>query len=184
VGVARWRRVAAALVGCVVLWWFGMRGTRVPLLGAADLGFHELGHAVCYVMDAALPWPEVVTAAAGSVFQIAVPVLLAAYFLGARGDRPAGSLCLAWAATATADVARYVRDAPHELLPLIGGKHDWATVLGPEHLDRLDQAGAWAAAVDRLAWVFFVVALALPAWAVLCRRTGSQYRRDDTEPAI
>jgi hypothetical protein len=183
--VARWRRDAVALGGCAVLWWFGMRGTRVPLLGAADLGFHELGHAVCYVMDAALPWPEVVTAAAGSVFQIAVPLVLAAYFFGARsGDRLAGSLCLAWAATATADVARYVRDAPHELLPLIGGKHDWATILGPEHLDRLHDAGALAAAVDRLAWVFLAVAIAVPAWAVLCRLTRSQYRRDDTEATI
>jgi hypothetical protein len=182
--VARWRRDAAALLGCAVLWWFGMRGTRVPLLGAADLGFHELGHAACYVMDAALPWPEVVTAAAGSVFQIAVPLGLAAYFLGSRGDRLGASLCLAWAATATADVARYVADAPHELLPLIGGKHDWATILGPEHLDRLSDAAALAAAVERLAWVFLAVAVALPAWAVLCRLTGSQDRRDDTEPAV
>jgi hypothetical protein len=169
--VARWRRDVAALAGCAVLWWFGMRGTRVPLLGAADLGFHELGHAICYVLDAALPWPEVVTAAAGSAFQIGVPLALAAYFFSSRrGDHVAGALCLAWAGTAAADVARYVRDAPTELLPLIGGKHDWATILGPEHLDRLDEAAAWAAAFDRLAWVLFLVAVLVPLWSLLTYR--------------
>lgn len=142
-----------ALAGCGLLAWLGMRGGRVPLLSMADLGFHELGHLVCYVLDAFLPWPELVTAAAGSGFQVGVPLGLAAYFLLAPRDRLGGALCLAWAGTAAADVARYVADAPYQAMPLIGGQHDWASILGPEQLDRLDDAAGWARAVDGAGWL-------------------------------
>ena len=154
-----WRRDLVALAACLALGWLGLRGERVPLLAGADLGFHELGHLVAYVLDGVLPWPEVLTAAAGSVFQVGVPLGLALYFLAARRDHRGAGVCLAWAATAAADVGRYIADAPYETLPLLGGKHDWATILGPEHLDRLQDAGAWAATVDRLAWALFVLAL-------------------------
>lgn len=174
--MSSWRRDVAAVVACLVLAALGLQGSRVPVLGAADLGFHELGHLVCYGLDAALPWPEVLTAAAGSIFQIGVPLGLAVYFLVQRGDRLGGSVCLAWAATAAADVARYVADAPDESLPLIGGKHDWATILGPEHLDRLADASAWAASLDRMAWALLVFAIAVPTWALVT------YRRPGAEP--
>jgi hypothetical protein len=133
-----------------------MRGGRVPLLAGVDLGFHELGHMVCYILDAFLPWPQIVTAAAGSGFQVGVPLGLAAYFLAFRRDRAGGAICLAWAATAALDVARYIADAPFEDLPLIGGKHDWAYILGPEQLDRIGDAGHLAGIVTGLGWVLFV----------------------------
>lgn len=155
----QWRRDLLALAACLGLGWLGLRGERVPLLAGADLGFHELGHLVGYVLDAVFPWPEVLTAAAGSIFQIGVPLGLALYFHAARHDHRGAGVCLAWAATSAADVARYVADAPYEALPLIGGTHDWATILGPEHLNRLQDAGAWAATIDRLAWTMFVLAL-------------------------
>ncbi|HYD10063.1 MAG TPA: hypothetical protein VEA78_08165 [Acidimicrobiales bacterium] len=152
-----WRRDLAALAAVVALGWFGLRG-RVPLLSGVDLGFHELGHLVCYVLDALLPWPEVLTAAAGSFTQVAVPLGLAVYFLGR--DRHAAALCLAWAGTSARDVSVYVADAPYEALPLLGGHHDWAAVLGPEHLDRLHQAEE-IASVIRGAGVALVVAAAV-----------------------
>jgi len=170
-----WRRDVATVLGCVALGWLGLRGHRVPILAGADLGFHELGHLVCYVIDAALPWPEVLTAAAGSIAQVAVPVGLAVYFLAVRRDRAGGAVCLAWAATSAADVARYVADAPTESLPLIGGKHDWATILGPEHLDRLDDAARWAAAVDRLSWSLFAMAMSVALWGLLVALTGPRH---------
>ena len=40
---------------------------RVPLLAYVDLGFHELGHLLTY------PLPDLLTAMAGSLFQVAVP---------------------------------------------------------------------------------------------------------------
>lgn len=162
-----WRRDLGALVACVALALLGLRGGRVPLLSLADLGFHELGHLVCYVLDAFLPWPSIVTAAAGSAAQATVPVGLAAYFVHARGDRAAAAVCLTWAATALADVARYVADAPYESMPLLGGLHDWATILGPDHLDRLDLAAPLAAGLDRFAWSLLLSALVLAAWPLV-----------------
>ena len=167
-----WRRDLAALAACLALGWLGLRGQRVPLLAGADLGFHELGHLLCYAFDAAMPWPELLTAAAGSIFQIGVPLALAVYFLAARRDHRGAGVCLAWAATSTADVARYVADAPYERLPLIGGKHDWATILGPEHLDRLQDAGTWAATMDRLGLALFVLALLASVGGLLVALAG------------
>ena len=136
-----WRGVAG-IAGCLLLAWFSVvRGVRVPLLGLADLGFHELGHLLTY------PFPDVVTAAMGSIAQVAVPLGLAAYFALVRGDLVASGLCLAWAGTSARDVAAYIADAPYQRLELIGGEHDWAFVLGPEHLDALDAAGSVAAAM-------------------------------------
>ena len=154
-----WRRDLAALATCLALGWLGLRGQRVPLLAGADLGFHELGHLVCYAFDAALPVPEALTAAAGSIFQVGIPLALAVYFLAARHDHRGAGVCLAWTATSAADVARYIADAPYQRLPLIGGEHDWATILGPQHLDRLQDAMVWAATLDRLVWAMFVLAL-------------------------
>jgi hypothetical protein len=154
------------VAACLVLAWLGMRRARVPVLGLVDLGFHELGHLVCYVIDAFLPWPEVATAAAGSVVQVAVPAGLATYFVR-RSDRLGGAFCLAWAATSAHDVARYVADAPDERLSLLGGHHDWATVLGPDHLDALHLAGLLADAVRLGGWLLLVGALLVAAQPLL-----------------
>jgi hypothetical protein len=152
-----------------------MEGARVPILSSADLGFHELGHLVCYAIDTVLPWPEALTAAAGSFAQLAVPVGLAAYFAFRRRDSAGVSICLAWAATSAADVARYIADAPYERLPLLGGKHDWATILGPEHLNRLGDAAAFAASVDRFAAVLFAVAIIVPTGSIFAALAGPRH---------
>lgn len=115
---------AAALAACVVLAWIAfVRADRVPLLSAADLGFHELGHML-------FMWaPEGLYTFAGSGTQVAVPLGLAAYFGFARRDRLAAALMLAWAATSAQNVSVYIADAPYERLELIGGYHDWAFLL-------------------------------------------------------
>lgn len=154
------------VASCLVMAWLGMRGARVPVLGLVDLGFHELGHLVCYVIDAFLPWPKVATAAAGSVVQVAVPACLATYFVR-RSDRVGGAFCLAWAATSAHDVARYVADAPYERLPLVGGHHDWAAVLGPEHLDALHLAAPLADAIRLGGWMLLLGALFVAAQPLL-----------------
>jgi hypothetical protein len=84
------------------------------------------------------------TAAMGSIFQITVPAGLAAYFWFRRRDAVAACVCAAWTATNFQDVSVYIADAPHENLELVGGEHDWAFILGPEHLDRLHSAQAIA----------------------------------------
>jgi hypothetical protein len=150
-------RLAGGIALLALFGWFAfVRGTRVPLLGLVDLGFHELGHLLTY------PFPDVVTASMGSVTQVAVPIGLAAYFLAVRGDRLGGSLCLGWAGASAADVGVYIADAPTQELALLGeGEHDWAFVLGPEHLDALDQATAIAAWVKGLGLLLLFAGLAI-----------------------
>ncbi|HEV2756200.1 MAG TPA: hypothetical protein VG318_10560 [Actinomycetota bacterium] len=136
-----WQFVAGAAACCVLGWFAFVRGTNVPVLSLADLGFHELGHLLTYV------FPDVVTAMMGSVTQVAVPWGLAAYFFVGRRDVFGGVFCLAWAGTSAQNASVYIADAPWESLQLIGGYHDWAFVLGPEHLDVLHRAADIAAVV-------------------------------------
>jgi hypothetical protein len=160
----------AALVWCAfAVSWSYLHGARMPLLSLVDLGFHELGHLVCYVF----PVSELLTAAAGSLFQIGVPVGLAAYFLVLRRDELAASVCFAWAATSARDVAVYVADAPYEQLPLLGGEHDWAYILGPEQLDRLDRAATYATLTRGLGLLLALTAATVALHSLLRARTGS-----------
>jgi len=148
-------RSAMGIGTCLLFGWFAfVRGTRVPILGGVDLGFHELGHLLTY------PLPEIATATMGSVVQIAVPVGLAVYFLLARRDLLGAAVCFAWAATSAVDVSVYIADAPYERLPLIGGYHDWAFILGPEHLDALTAAHTIAATVKGLGFVLLLTGFA------------------------
>ena len=149
-----WRYVAGIAL-CLFLAFFPfVRGTRVPLLGLVDLGFHELGHLVTSML------PAVITAAMGSITQVAVPLGIAVYFWFARRDRLAAGVCLTWAGTAARDAAVYIADAPYQRLTLIGGEHDWAFVLGPSHLNVLDKAGLIAAAVTGFAVVLVIAGTA------------------------
>jgi hypothetical protein len=132
----------AGVAGCTWIAYFPfVQQRRVPLLGGVDLGFHELGHMLTYV------FPDVVTALMGSVFQVAVPVGLAAYFGLRRRDLLAAGLCLAWAGASAVDVSVYIADAPFQRLPLIGGSHDWAYLLSPAAFGNLGGATAIAGIV-------------------------------------
>jgi hypothetical protein len=121
-----------------------VRGQPVPLLSNVDLGFHELGHMMTMV------FPDRVAAISGSIAQIAVPIGLALYFFLASRDPFAGALMLGWAGTSARGVATYIADAPYERLELIGGRHDWAFLLGPEGFGVMRSAGLIAG----LAWGF------------------------------
>jgi hypothetical protein len=172
----------AALGACAVLGFFTfVREARVPLLSLVDLGFHELGHLVMYVF----PINQVLTAAMGSIMQVAVPIGLAVYFGWRRRDRLAMAVCLAWAATNFRDASVYIADAPYEQLELIGGEHDWAYVLGPEAFDRLDQAASIARTVHATGVVMFIVACAIAAfglWDALSASRRAARRVEATVP--
>jgi len=145
---------------CFLAFWFAFyRGIRVPLLSMADLGFHELGHLLCYM----LPVNDTITAAAGSAVQIGVPLGLALYFFFfPRGqDLLAGAIMLAWASTNMQDASVYIADAPTQALPLLGGEnsvHDWAFLLGPEQFNMLNRAGNLADALRRFGIVTLSIA--------------------------
>jgi hypothetical protein len=152
---------AGALL-CGVMGWFAFKqGRNVPLLGMVDLGFHELGHMLTM-------WaPRLLYFAAGSINQVAVPLGLAAYFLWFRRDGVGGGLCLAWAGTSAQNVSVYVADAPYQRLPLIGGMHDWAYILGPEQLDHLSWAAPLATAVKVFGLLLVLAGLAVCGWAAM-----------------
>jgi hypothetical protein len=156
---AGWRRAAdvTAAVLCVaaLVWSFGL-GERVPLLAAVDLGFHELGHLV-------LGWaPGLVPPLAGSLFQVGVPLGLAAYFAFGRREEYAAALMLGWAGTSARDVSVYIADAPFESLPLIGGMHDWAWILGSTQ--RMGWAGPLAHTVRVSGLLLVCTGLCVALW--------------------
>ena len=49
-------------------------------------------------------------------------------------------------------------------VPLLGGEHDWAFVLGPEHLNRLRDAHVIAGFVRGTGLVLLLAGIALCAW--------------------
>ncbi|MEE8332164.1 MAG: hypothetical protein V3R84_10385 [Acidimicrobiia bacterium] len=156
------RRYAAGIAGalfCVAIAYFPMVArAEVPLLDGVDLGLHELGHML------AMGFGRFIHTLAGSFLQIAVPLGLSVYFLFIRRDSVGAGVCAAWAGTSAYDVAIYVADAPFQRLPLIGGYHDWAYLLGPGELDGLAAAGTIATAIR------FFGAIAIVAGILLCLR--------------
>jgi hypothetical protein len=153
-----WRPLSAAAAIILMAYFVYVRETRVPLLGYVDLGFHELGHLIGYIF----PISETLTAALGTITQIAVPLGLAVYFLWWRSDHMAGGLMLAWAGTSAWDASVYIADAPYERLQLIGGDHDWAFLLGPTEFNN------YAIADELAAFVEFMGAISLTAGLIVC----------------
>ncbi len=160
---ATWRYVAGLGAIVVLLWYAFVRGDRVPLLWAADLGFHELGHML------ATPLGVTVHFLAGSTTQVLVPLGLAAYFwLWQRDAMPTGVM-LGWAASTAQDASVYVADAPYQRLPLIGGHHDWNWLLS--QWQQLDNA----AGIARGVWLFGLL-LGLGGIAVVTMPLFKQWR--------
>jgi hypothetical protein len=154
----------AVLGWCALTGFFAfLRSTRVPLLSLVDLGFHELGHLVMYI----LPMHEVLTAAMGSVFQCAIPLGIAAYFWFARRDSIGAIACIAWSATNFQDVSVYIADAPVQRLQLLGGEHDWGTILGPQHFDVVRSAGTIANVARTVGLALWLVAVVLAVRGLL-----------------
>lgn len=157
---SRWRDLFALGV-CMVLGGVAFSITpRVPGLVLVDLGFAQLGHLVAAAVSAPLGGNDVLVAVAGLLTQVAVPVALALRFLSSRWERPAGAMCLAWAATSLTAVGADVNDAA------VGatagsGSHDWSVLLGPDGLVPLDRAGDVAALLEGVAAVLLAVAIAV-----------------------
>lgn len=169
---ALWRYVVGAAAICVLGWFAFVSGNRVPLLSMADLGFHELGHLIGYVLHL----PDAITAAMGSALQILVPTGLAVYFLWLRRDVLAGSLMLAWAGTNCQDVSVYIADAPYLRLPLLGGDnstHDWGYLLSGS----LDKAAGLSGFVWGLGLVLLLAGLVLCLGTPVWRSSASPGRR-------
>lgn len=159
--------IAASLgVGAVVVvlgYASWASGATIPLLWVVDFGIHEFGHLVTFWA----PWR--VTAAAGSVFQVAVPLGVAAYAWYARKRWDIAAIFVAWAGCSARSVAVYIADAPYQHLMLWGGEgvlHDWAQLLAGRSML---YAGTIASAVEVTAWLLVGTGFALALAPVVMR---------------
>ena len=167
-----WHHLAASAAALAMLFYAFVLGRRVPLLGYADLGFHELGHLLAGMFGRTFSFLM------GSGTQVLVPAGLAVYFWVKSRDRLATGLMLVWAATSMQDASVYIADAPYQRLPLIGGHHDWAYLLG--HWGIVDRAPDVAGTVLSFGVVAGVVGLAMIAalpTRALWARAEDRWRR-------
>lgn len=107
--------------------------TRWTIFYGITLGFHEMGHLL-------FSWaPHLVTATMGSVFQLAVPIVVIVLFYR-QPDYFGVSVGGFWLSYAMFELSAYVADARARDLPLVGFasqedlEHDWGYILGTLHM--------------------------------------------------
>jgi hypothetical protein len=123
--IVMWARIALTLV-LVPLSFHAFNdaefGSRLPLLGDIDVAIHEFGHAFFRPFG----WEflgETMMIAGGSLWQIAFPLIFAAYFLFNKDHRDfhGATIALWWSAINMVDVSVYMADARARVLTLISG---------------------------------------------------------------
>lgn len=150
------------------LGWECLRVFRDPfawtIFGGITLGIHEMGHVIFAFVG------EFLTAAGGSIAQLAAPIITAFLFLRQR-DYFGIAVAGIWLAISLNNLAEYIGDAQVQLLPLvnIGGgeaEHDWFYLLSQTGMLSYDRQ---IAGLTRLTgFVVMMGALTLGAW--LCYR--------------
>jgi hypothetical protein len=150
---ARWL-AGLALIGAMWIVAFH-HDDRIPGLTWVNLGLHEFGHMLTYAAS------DLTNALAGSIAQVAIPLLIALWLFFRRGDWVAAGVCLVWAATSAVEVAIYVADAPTQKLDLIGDSHDWAFILGPDGYAAMGKSQSLADTIRDAASVGAVVGFVL-----------------------
>ena len=129
----RWR---LALTGVLAVYgWICLRSPDIfRWLDGLDLAIHEAGHLVFAFGG------ETLTFLGGTLMQLLVPVVFLVAFWR-QGDRHGATVPLWWLGQNCWNIARYVRDARAQELPLVGGgEHDWAFLLDHWGVLERDQA--------------------------------------------
>jgi len=162
-------------------------GVQLYAIDIGDPGFSFMHSIVIYIHEAGhvvfMPFGRFMTILGGSLFQVLVPLILAASFVfgfgGSKRDNFAAALMLWWAGASIMDVAPYIWDAYDPRLMLIGGStgaesdgHDWQNILGDLGLIRKAHL---IGNIDKLAGL--AVMILAWAWAALLLRL--QYRNKD-----
>lgn len=136
---------------------------RAPLephfIDSVNLVIHEAGHAVFYIFG------QVLFIAGGTIMQLAIPALFAAYFWFHQNDRYAFGLMLYWLGQNFVNVSVYVRDAQVMQLPLLGGDplgHDWHNLLDMANL--LPYSGGISTAVAVTGWIVLLAGFVYSVW--------------------
>jgi hypothetical protein len=104
-------------------WWALRLGSGAAAwcwLDLVNLAFHEAGHVFLQ------PFGKTIHYLGGTIGQLAVPALLAGYFLLWQARPYASAVCVWWFGESLVNVSVYMADARRLALPLVGGgDHDW-----------------------------------------------------------
>ena len=147
------------LLGLALLWLLFRLFTRnpFPFWHYIHLPIHESGHMIF------LPFGEFMHFLGGSLFQVVFPLAFTVSFL-LRRDFFAAGFTLLWIGDSLIDVSFYVGDAYRQELPLLGGEHDWAVLLGmldwTHHADLLGSLTWWAGILTMLTGGLICLAVA------------------------
>ena len=137
-------------------------------IDSLDLAIHEAGHLV-FGFDG-----RTLAVLGGTLLQLLAPAVFAVALLR-QGDRHGATVPLWWLGQSCWNVARYVRDARMQALPLVGGgEHDWAYLLGHWGVLQRDQQ---IGRTVYLAGVLCYLASIVGGWLVLQQagtRAGSR----------
>lgn len=94
----------------------------LALLDSANLALHEAGHPLV-----GLFFPRL-SVYGGTLFQLLFPALFMHHF-HRQGQRTGWLAALMWLGESLLNVARYMKDARAQVLPLVGGgDHDWTEI--------------------------------------------------------
>ena len=115
--------LALSLLAILAFWTARLLAvpSRGCFLDLVNLAFHEAGHIFL------TPFGSTAHYLGGTLGQLAVPALLAVYFLRVGPARPLGAaVCVWWVGENLMNVSVYMADARDLALPLVGGgDHDW-----------------------------------------------------------
>ena len=149
-------QVAIFLV-CVLAFFVYVLKDEDGYLGILDtfnLLIHEAGHIVF------MPFGHTLSFLGGTLLQCIMPAMFCVSFWRTR--QPAGfAVSGIWLGQNFLNVARYVADAKEMALPLLGGMHDWNTLLEGTFL--LHHCRTLGEALTLLGWIIMI---AFAAWYV------------------
>jgi hypothetical protein len=174
-------RAAGALVICSLWGYFAfLKHTEMPVFMFLDIAVHEVGHMIFR------PFGELIMLIMGSGWEVAFPFLMGIFFIAWKKDLIAWGVCWAWSANSMADASRYIYDATHGQLALLGGTGpdtmgDWERILGPEHFDKLYLTDRISADVLHAGLVLWFVAMGIVIFGIVWN--ADRLKRARSDPA-
>jgi hypothetical protein len=129
-------------------------GHEPYILQNANVVIHEAGHTILGFFG------EFTQFLGGTIFQILFPSLFIFYFFK-QSELFSASIVIWWLGVNLFEIGTYAADAQTQLLPLIGGEHDWAYILG--HLNMLQQS----LFVGKIFHIAGIVAMFVPLFFIL-----------------
>lgn len=155
-----YQRILLTVLVCCYFWHAALTYADWHFIDYVNLIFHEAGHTIFYFFG------MFIKIAAGSAFQIMLPLALALSFFRTK-QKVSGALCLLWVGQNFLNVSIYAADASVMQLDLLGGDsviHDWNYLLGAMELLGHAAAVGLTLRIIGIAIIFVGTALAV-AWA-------------------